>query len=265
MISLRSINLGLLKRGDFNSKSKGISRKELFNFRPRSLFCLMVSTGIPELDKLLSSGGYPSKSTILIVGPAGIGKEALGYWFTSRGTQENDFCFYITNLSVSEVLEDQSGFGISDGYSENALLWMASEGGQLKCDINDLTGLSSSIKNVLRENSTKRIRIVTDVLSPLLMLNPPETVYRFLSQLFIDLKQFDAVLLATIEDEMHPPQTVAAMEQKFDGVIELKLYEKGIKVMPLLRVRKMRGIPPNPKYFRFSFLNGKMVIQQYDK
>ncbi len=140
---------------------------------------------------------------------------------------------------------------------------MASEGGQLKCDINDLTELSSTIKRVLRENSNKRIRIVTDVLSPLLMINPPETVYRFLSQLFIDLKHLDVVLLATLEDEMHQAQTVAAMEQKFDGVVELKLYEKGLKVVPLLRIRKMRGLPPNPRYFRFSFVNGQMVIEEY--
>jgi KaiC/GvpD/RAD55 family RecA-like ATPase len=226
----------------------------------------MVSTGIPELDKLLSSGaGYPTRSTILVVGPAGIGKEALGYWFTYAGSQAKDLCLYVTNLSVTEVLEDQSGFGIKNGHNAQAPLWMAAEGGQLKCDINDLTGLSAGIKKVLRENAASRIRIVTDVLSPLLMLNPPETVYRFLSQLFIDLKQFDVVFLATLEDEMHQLQTVAAMEQKFDGVIELKLYEKGTKVVPLLRVRKMRGLPPNPSYFRFSFVNGQMVIQEYGK
>jgi KaiC/GvpD/RAD55 family RecA-like ATPase len=224
----------------------------------------MVSSGIPDLDKLLYGGlGYPSRSTILVVGPAGIGKEALGYWFTYAGTLTNDFCLYVTNLSVSEVMEDQGGFGIRDSNNVQAPLWMASEGGQLKCDINDLTELSSTIKRVLRENSNKRIRIVTDVLSPLLMINPPETVYRFLSQLFIDLKHLDVVLLATLEDEMHQAQTVAAMEQKFDGVVELKLYEKGLKVVPLLRIRKMRGLPPNPRYFRFSFVNGQMVIEEY--
>ncbi|SRR5579875_667223 len=226
----------------------------------------MVSTGIPELDKLLSDGaGYPNRSTVLVVGPAGIGKEALGYWFTYAGTQANDFCVYITNLSVDEVLEDQKGFGIRNGHASQSPLWMASEGGQIRCDINDLAGLSSGIKKLLRENARKRIRIVTDVLSPLLMLNPAETVYRFLTQLFTDLKQFDAVFLATLEDEMHQSQTVAAMEQKFDGVIELKLYEKGMKVVPLLRVRKMRGVPPRPDYFHFTFVDGKMVIEEYGK
>jgi len=224
----------------------------------------MVSTGITELDKLLSGAGYPNKSTILVVGPVGIGKEALGYWFTYAGSKTNDFCLYITNLSVDEVLEDQKGFGIADGHADTPL-WMAPEGGQLRCDLNDLAGLSSTVKKLLRDNGGKQVRIVTDVLSPLLMLYPPDTVYRFLSQLFTDLKQFEAVFLATLEDEMHQPQTVAAMEQKFDGVIELKLYEKGMKVIPLFRLRKMRGLPPHPDYFRFSFVNGEMEIRQYAK
>jgi KaiC/GvpD/RAD55 family RecA-like ATPase len=40
----------------------------------------MLSTGLDELDQLLK-GGYPDKSAILVVGPPGIGKEALGYSF----------------------------------------------------------------------------------------------------------------------------------------------------------------------------------------
>jgi KaiC/GvpD/RAD55 family RecA-like ATPase len=243
----------------------------------------LVSTGFLELDQLLvDTGGYPNRSTILVVGPAGIGKEALGYWFFHAGHEANDFCLYITTLAVEEVLEDQRGFGIRNGWgssgtaaaqqsssssspSSSSFYWIAQQGGQSKCDLNDLPGLSATIKGLLRENSTRRIRIVTDILSPLLMLYPPETVYKFLSQLFTELKQYDTVFLATLEYEMHQAQAVAAMEQRFDGVIELKLYEKGIRVIPLFRIRKMRGLAPHPDYYRFSFVDGKMEIRKYAK
>jgi hypothetical protein len=43
------------------------------------------------------------------------------------------------------------------------------------------------------------------------MLNQPETIYSFLTQLFSDVKQYDAVLLATLEEGMHQPQVLAAM------------------------------------------------------
>ena len=210
---------------------------------------------------MLAGDGYPDKSTVLVVGPPGIGKEALGYWFTQSSLAQGDFCLYVTRLSIKEVLQDEKGFGIET--AQRVPLWFASEGGQVKYDVNDLAGLSYNIKEVLKQNSGRRIRIVADVLSSLLMLNPPETIYRFLTQLFADVKQYDAVLLATLEEGMHPPQVLAAMQQLFDGVVEMRLYEEGLKVLPLLRVRKMRGVPPQPGYFNFSLTKNGMEVSAY--
>ena len=160
----------------------------------------MVSSGVPALDPLFGDG-YPDKSTTLVVGPPGIGKEALGYWFTQSGLTLGDFCLYVTRLSVREVLQDEKGFGIDT--QQKVPLSLASDGGQIKYDVSDLASLSFNIKDVLKKNSTRRIRIVIDVLSSLLMLNPPDTIYRFLTQLFADVKQYDAALLATLEEGMH--------------------------------------------------------------
>src|SRR5579862_3758200 len=117
----------------------------------------MVSTGLVELDRLLNGTGYPEKSTILIVGPPGIGKEGVGYWFVNSGLNEGDFCLYITTLAVSEVVQDLGAFHID--LREKRPLWIASEGGEIRCDINNLASLSFNIKEVLRKNADKRIRI----------------------------------------------------------------------------------------------------------
>jgi KaiC/GvpD/RAD55 family RecA-like ATPase len=221
----------------------------------------LATSGVPALDQILAGDGYPDRSTVLVVGPPGIGKEALGYWFTKSGLDYGDFCLYVTRLSVKEVLQDEKGFGIDTQH--RVPFWFASDGGQIKYDVNDLAGLSHNTKEVLKQNAGRRIRVVTDVLSPLLMLNPPETVYRFLTQLFADVKQYDAVLLATLEEGMHQPQVLAAMQQLFDGVIEMRLYEEGLRVLPLLRLRKMRGIPPQPGYFNFSLTRSGMEVSPY--
>jgi KaiC/GvpD/RAD55 family RecA-like ATPase len=221
----------------------------------------LASSGVPALDKILAVDGYPDRSTILVVGPPGIGKEALGYWFTQSGLTQGDFCLYVTRLSVKEVLQDEKGFGIDT--QQKVPLWFASEGGQIKYDVNDLAGLSHGIKEVLRQNPGRRLRIVIDVISSLLMLNPPETIYRFLTQLFADVKQYDAVVFATVEEGMHQPQVLAAMQQLFDGVVEMRLYEEGLRVLPLLRVRKMRGLPPQPGYFNFSLTKNGMEISEH--
>jgi KaiC/GvpD/RAD55 family RecA-like ATPase len=197
----------------------------------------------------------------MIVGPPGIGKEAIGYWFTESGLAQKDFCLHLTRLPVQEVLQDVKAFGID--FSERGPFWFSSEGGQMKFDVNDLSGLSINMKEVLKKNGDRKIRVVTDVISSLLMLNPPETIYRFLTQLFSAMKQYDAVLLATLEEAMHPPNVLAAMEQLFDGVIELRLYEEGLKVIPLLTIRKMRGLPPQPGFHNFSFSPSGMKVSAY--
>src|ERR1700676_3407155 len=140
----------------------------------------MASTGGEELDKLLGDG-YPDRSVVLVVGPAGIGKEALRYWFTRAGLVNGDFCLYVTKSTPSEVLQDFRGFGID---ASKVPMWYSRDGGEKKFDPNDLASLSFTIKEILRSNEGRRIRIATDVLSSLLVLNPMETVYRFLSQLF---------------------------------------------------------------------------------
>jgi circadian clock protein KaiC len=223
----------------------------------------LASTGVSSLDQLLGNDGYPDGSTVLVVGPPGIGKEALGYWFTYSGLIQNNFCLYNTRLSAKEVLQDTKAFNVD--FSQRVPFWFSSSGGQLKFDVNDLSGLSYNIKDILKKNSEKRIRVVTDVLSSLLMLNQPDTIYKFLTQLFADTKQYDSVFLATLEEGMHAPNVLAAMQQLFDGVIELKLYEEGLRVIPLLRVRKMRGLPPQPGYFNFSFTKTGMEVTAFAK
>ena len=212
------------------------------------------------MDNLLTDG-YPDKSAILVVGPPGIGKEALGYWFTQTGLVQGDFCLYVTRLPVREVLQDIKGFGID--MQQKVPLWLSSDGGQMRYNVNDLAGLSYCIKDVLKQNTGRRIRVVIDVLSSLLMLNQPETIYKFLDQLLSDAKQYDVVVLATLEEGMHKPEVIAAMQQLFDGVVELRLYEEGLRVLPLLRIRKMRGLPPQPGYYNFSFTKAGMEVTAF--
>ena len=221
----------------------------------------MVSTGDSALDKILGGEGYPAQSTILIVGPPGIGKEALGYWLMKSGLDQGDFCLYLTRLPVREVLMDETAYGVDS--SQRVPFWFASGGGQLKYDPNDLPGLSFNIKDVLKQNQGRRIRIVIDILSSLLVLHPPETIYKFFTQLLADIKQYDAIVLATIEEAMHPPQVLATMQQLFDGVIEMKLYQEGLRFLTLLRVMKMRGLIVQPGYVDFSLTKNGLEVRSY--
>jgi KaiC/GvpD/RAD55 family RecA-like ATPase len=85
-------------------------------------------------------------------------------------------------------------------------------------------------------------------------------MYSYWSQLVAELKQQDSVLFALAEDGMHPPNMLTTMEQLFDGVIEMRLYEEGLAITPLFRVKKMLGLPPLHGYFRFSVTNTGMEV-----
>jgi len=216
----------------------------------------LVSTGIPTLDQILNDG-YPDKSSVLVLGQSGLGKQALGYWFIRSGLTQGDYCLYVTHRVVSDVTRDMKGFGINpDRIPE----WIGSSGSPVKCDLRDTTSISYNIKQALARNAGRRIRIVTDVLSPLLVLNPSESMYSYWSQLVEEVKRYDAVILAFGDEEMHSPATIAAMEHLFDGVIELKLFEEGLSVTTVLKVRQMLGQPPMPGWFRFSFVHGMMEV-----
>lgn len=223
----------------------------------------LASSGFDSLDQVLGHDGYPDRAAVLAIGPPGIGKEALGYKFIYAGLTGNDFCLYATALSVRDVLQDVQAFGIDT--TQKVPLWLAGSGGQLRYDPNDLASLSFSIKEALKKNSGRRTRVVIDSLSPLLMLNPPETVYKFLGQLIAEVKNYDAVLFGTLEEGMHQPQVLAAMQQLVDGVIELRFYEEGLRLIPLMRIKKMRGAIPETGYYRFAISRSGMEVTAYVK
>jgi len=223
----------------------------------------LASSGFPSLDKLLGHEGYPNRSAILTVGPPGIGKEALGYRFAYAGLEKGEFSAYATSLAVRDVLQDIKAFGIDT--TQKVPFWFAPSGGQLSYNVNDLAGVSFNIKDVLKKNSGRQVRIVVESFSPFLMLNPPDTVYKFLSQLIAEVRESNAVLFGTIEEGMHSTEVLAAMQLLFDGVLEMRFFEEGLRLVPLMRVKKMRGAPPEAGYYRFSISPNGMELSVYVK
>jgi KaiC/GvpD/RAD55 family RecA-like ATPase len=217
----------------------------------------LVSTGVPSLDQLLSSDGYPDRSSILVVGPPGIGKEALAYWFVRSGLVQGDYCLYATHRPVSDLLRDMKGMGIP---GDRVPDWISSSGSPIKCDLRDSTAISFNIKEAAHKNKQRRVRVATDVLSPLLVLNPLEPMYSYWGQLLSDLKQQDSVTFALAEEGMHLPNVLTTMEQLFDGVMEMRLYEEGLAITPLFRIKKMLGLPPLHGYFRFAVSSTGMEV-----
>jgi hypothetical protein len=87
-------------------------------------------------------------------------------------------------------------------------------------------------------------------------------MYRGLTQLFAAVKQYVAALLATLEEGMHHQEVITAMQQLFDGAVELRFYEEMLRVLSLLRVRKIRGVPPSAWILQLLIHENRYVDQR---
>jgi KaiC/GvpD/RAD55 family RecA-like ATPase len=217
---------------------------------------LPISTGIEDMDEILG-GGYSERSSIMISGPPGIGKESLGYFFLKSGLAQGDFCLYVTHRPVVDVIKNMRAFGIN---TEGTPEFIASSGSARRCDLNDPHSISDEIRDAIQRNEDRRIRIVTDVLSPLLVMNSAESMYRYWTQLVEEIKCHDAVFMAYVDEAMHVPSALASMEQLFDSVVVFRIYEQGLLLTPILRIKKMLGLPPVNAYFKYTFDSSRMEI-----
>jgi circadian clock protein KaiC len=87
-----------------------------------------VSTGLPDLDRLLG-GGIPSESATLILGPSGSGKTTLGMYFAAQATPEAPalmLSFYESPARL-RARARQLGFDLDRLADQNVLrlLWLA--------------------------------------------------------------------------------------------------------------------------------------------
>jgi TolB-like protein/Tfp pilus assembly protein PilF len=196
----------------------------------------LASTGVSALDKLLVEG-YPDRSAILVEGLSGNERDLLAYRFLQSGLGQGDFCAFITRLPPSEVISDAMAFQVD--FSERGPYWMSPDGGDRNYAPNDLATISLGVKELLKRGKGGRSRVAFDGLSQLLMLHSADPVYRFLSQLLPEVKKHDAVILATIQEEMHQLQVLSAMELLFDGVIVVRRTDQGELDV---HIKKMRGM-----------------------
>jgi adenylate cyclase len=198
----------------------------------------MASVGIDSLDRVLG-GGIPVPSAVLLEGALGSPKERVLYSFL-RKTAALERRVFVTKSAVADVLRDAKANAVELGED---VTWVATEGGEVRVDLENLATLSFSLKEILRRSSSTRIRIAFDILSSVLMRNSSEGVYRFLDQLITEVKRYDAVLLVTIEPGMHPEPVLASIEHLFDGVFSMVPPNPAKGTGPAVRILRMKGAP----------------------
>ncbi|MDI6903779.1 MAG: RAD55 family ATPase [Methanocellales archaeon] len=196
--------------------------------------------GIAELDKIL--GGIGSGTNIMLIGPPMCGKDIFVNNIVHAGLMKGEGIILVSTREHGEgvlkwfeqseldIEKDRERFGIVDCVSRT-LGMDVSDTQNIKRASSpmDLTGIGIRIgqffENFWMKVGIRKIRLVINSLSTMLMYSNLPTVFRFLHVFTGRIKVADAIGIYVIESGMHDEQTIATLKQLFDGVIEIKEEE----------------------------------------
>ena len=212
-----------------------------------------VQTGSKAIDLILN-GGVPKGTVTLLEGPPGIGKRDIACHFLQKGKENKE-----------KVALVYRGYGPNDvgAYSDDRtqcpkdVTLIECSGSTdapatMRCNIGELFTVTDTIKKYFKEN--KGGRIVVDIVSDISMLHQPQQMYKFLEQVARETKASKTTTLMIVDEGMQEKSALVGLEHVCDGVIQLRLWEEGLKVTPVVRIKKLTGEKFDREYFIYEKL-----------
>lgn len=189
-----------------------------------------VSTGIEGLDDMLN-GGFPSNSTVILMGDEGTGKEEFVNQFIYEGLQGEEQGMYVTLDDTPDAVKDDAeyyGWGLAeyeddlvfvDGYS-----WQAggSDARFALEGLSDLNQMNMTFTDALNALDDGKKRVAMHSASTLLLYTDPTSAVKFLQVVGAKSTGAGGALIITLEEGMHDDQTLSTVNHVADGVIKLK-------------------------------------------
>jgi KaiC/GvpD/RAD55 family RecA-like ATPase len=196
----------------------------------------LINLGIPKLDKLI--GGMKEATNVLVIGPPGPEKTAMGVHFVGEGIGVKQPCIYATSdLSPTEIEGKAAEMGLDlasrigkDFTFIDCYSWaLGTPPVDRKEDIqvpgpNALDDMSIAIAQAIQasKDSKASSRTVFHSLSTLLLYNNPEVTFRFVQITGARLKAAGCTTLYFLESGMHEERMVVTVKHLMDSVIEIK-------------------------------------------
>lgn len=213
-----------------------------------------LETGVSELDNLML-GGIPKGSLILVLGPPGSGKSILSKLFLHKGIVNDEIGLLLSTSESESIIKEtfrlfnwqipEEKLNILDCYS-----WrLGGKEAKNSVPITSLTEISLLLTKKLNQLSSYKgkIRFVLDSFSDFVKYSGADRSIRFLDTIHSKLREFGVSGMILLEEGMHTPRTVVAVEYSTDGTLRMKFTESGRYMM----VSRMITTPVLPRWIPF--------------
>jgi KaiC/GvpD/RAD55 family RecA-like ATPase len=242
-----------------------------------------LSLGNTGLDQLIE-GGLPEATSTLLYGPPGSWKHIFCLQFIAEGLKMGDNgIMVISNESVDEARESLREVGLDfnqlSGNQKSCLRyvdcysWRTTDvpypevSGNVVRSSMDINHIPMAISAAAENIHGDHLRLSVDILSPLLMSSPPQSVYRLASLIIAKLKESRSTSLFILEEGMHDQQTVSSLQQLLDSVILFRNTEKNGFINKEMCISKMKKTRYEQKWLPISrdTKTGRIVLVQDQK
>ena len=226
-----------------------------------------VKTGVPGMDKILD-GGFPESSSILLIGPPGVGKSTFCEQFIFEGFKTKQPGLFVTlDESPKDILKTMNGFGWGMGALKNKLEFIdgyswrvgGASGDHVISNLGNVNELNIAITEIIAKLKGSSIkRKVFDSVSTLLIYADPSLVVKMIPVIVAKSRQAGYVQLLILEEGVHDPKTVTTLNAVTDGLIEFKMEDD----KRYLRVARMKATSHSRDWVPFEVTNKGLVIKK---
>jgi KaiC/GvpD/RAD55 family RecA-like ATPase len=205
-----------------------------------------VSTGYSDLDCLLL-GGLPENYAVLLTSPPCDERDLLVERFLEAGLKEGQIAFFVTAKATGLR-------SLIEKYPSNLYLLVCNPQADTMVEshpnafkltgVENLTDINIALTSAFRklgELPRGPRRICLEMISDILLQHHAVQVRRWLSALIPELKAKAFTTLAIIDPEMHSPQEARAIQDLFEGEINVCERDSADGLRMYLRIRKMRN------------------------
>jgi len=225
-----------------------------------------ISTGIPEVDKMLA-GGIPKGFLVAVVGEPGCGKTIFCLHFINEGIKREEKNIFVTTEESRESIVKQAmqfGFDFSGAVEKRMLViidaLMRPAEDEFALASLDVEELVKKVIEVKRSMGYGHARLVVDSLSAF-WLDKPAMARRYSYFVKKVLSKWGFTTLVTSQYAITTSEAFGfGIEHVADGIIRFRKAVRGGILRRYMIIEKMRQTPHDRRMYEVDIVDGLGLV-----